>query len=322
MTRELLDETAVVRVLSELGLEPAGRPSALAGGVSNRVFRASTAAGDVVVKQSLERLKVADEWLAPRERIAAEAAAMELYHSLLPERTPRLLASCASDFLLVMTAAPGDWTDWKTRLRDGVVEPALARTIGEALATWVSQTAGRDLPAVDDPDRFRQLRIDPYFRTTAARRPELAERLEQVIADMAERRISLVHGDFSPKNILTDGHRFWVTDFEVAHVGDPSFDSAFLASHLVLKSVADPHSREALHAALRAFVTAYLAGVDTEWGDRHLGRLVGALLAARIDGRSRVDYLDDGQQQRVRRMAGAWLDDPDGFWNTIEEEPS
>jgi len=47
----------------------------------------------------------------------------------------------------------------------------------------------------------------------------------------------LVHGDYSPKNILVSDNGIFILDFEVAHWGNPVFDLAFLTNHLLLKSV-------------------------------------------------------------------------------------
>ena len=51
------------------------------------------------------------------------------------------------------------------------------------------------------------------------------------------RRVSLVHGDWSPKNILVlKVSNVLAIDFECIHFGDPSFDAAFLLNHLLLKT--------------------------------------------------------------------------------------
>ena len=75
---------------------------------------------------------------------------------------------------------------------------------------------------------FDQLRIDPYYRTTASRHPELRREFDDLIATSLEIRTSLVHGDYSPKNMLVRGENIFLIDFEVVHWGDPSFDAAFL----------------------------------------------------------------------------------------------
>ena len=43
---------------------------------------------------------------------------------------------------------------------------------------------------------------------------------------MGATRVCIVHGDYSPKNVLIGGG-LWVIDFEAVHFGDPAFDVAF-----------------------------------------------------------------------------------------------
>jgi aminoglycoside phosphotransferase (APT) family kinase protein len=204
----------------------------------------------------------------------------------------------------------------------GRVEIELAERIGSTLARYVVATRHTDLPAIDDPQRFRDLRVAPYFEAVAGRRPELAEQLYGVILEVTSRHDVLVHGDFSPKNILTDGQEFWITDFEVAHVGDAEFDTAFLASHLILKSIAFPPDAPLLRTALVEFVGGYLRGTGASPGSAHLGRVIAALLAARIDGRSTVEYLETHQRDEVRILAKQWLSEPIGFWSFLEGKHS
>src|SRR6185436_18208555 len=86
-----------------------------------------------------------------------------------------------------------------------------------------------------DQHCFDQLRLDPYYRFTASRHPDLRDAFEEAIA-LARRPLAMVHGDFSPKNLLVgnDGSVLLI-DFEVVHYGDPAFDAAFLLNHLLLK---------------------------------------------------------------------------------------
>ncbi len=154
---------------------------------------------------------------------------------------------------------------------------------------------------------FDELRIDPYYRTTAARDPEAREALEQLIEDSWKIQTSLVHGDYSPKNMLVRDDRIFLIDFEVVHWGDPAFDSAFLLNHLMLKAFHQPQFAELYFRAARRFWQALNAGLsDARTVDfesmtvRHLG----GLMLARMDGKSPVEYIrDEGVQSRVRRTA-------------------
>ena len=78
----------------------------------------------------------------------------------------------------------------------------------------------------------------------------------------------------------------------VAHWGDPSFDVAFLLTHLVLKGVRRPEDRPALRAAASAFLDAYMSEAGTVApADSDVVAELGCLLLARVDGKSPAEYL-------------------------------
>jgi aminoglycoside phosphotransferase (APT) family kinase protein len=105
----------------------------------------------------------------------------------------------------------------------GEVNVETAARIGELLAGIVRY--GWRRPACEavfgDQTVFDQLRLDPYYRSTALRHPDLAPHFERLLADSQSRRVSLVHGDWSPKNFLVWGDQVMAIDFEVIHYGDP-----------------------------------------------------------------------------------------------------
>ena len=103
---------------------------------------------------------------------------------------------------------------------------------------------------------FDELRIDPYYRTVASRRPELGAAIDGFITGMQASHLCLVHGDYSPKNVLVGGG-LWVIDFEVAHYGDPAFDVAFMLSHLLLKRLHQPWASAELGRCAEEFWGAY-----------------------------------------------------------------
>src|SRR6202000_958848 len=89
------------------------------------------------------------------------------------------------------------------------------------------------LAGADGAALFDSLRLDPYYRHVAARRPEHAAALGQLIADCTGYRPArLVHGDFTPKNVLTTAGPPVLLDWEVVHAGDPAFDLGMLSAHL------------------------------------------------------------------------------------------
>lgn len=320
---ELLTTSSVAPYLIDRGfrIPTAARVVELAGGVSNVVIAVETSDGDVVVKQSLARLNVPEEWLAPRERLESEAWALRLARQLRTTNTPEVLDLDVDRHVLTIERAPMDWSDWKTRLMTDHIEPATFRQVGEFLHAWHSQRIeGLELPAtVTDPSTFRALRTDPYLRSVARSHPEVRERLEDVATRLETDRSHLIHGDFSPKNVLVGAGGLWVIDFEVTTLGDPGFDVAFLLCHLVMKAVHLTTARERLWAGAREFQQAYHGPDDCDPAvTRWTLRLLGALLVARVKGQSRAEYLNDGDRARIWTLGEALLDGRVGTWDELE----
>lgn len=291
------------------------RPAVLAlgGGVSNIVLGVSDGDRRIVVKQSLERLRVTEDWRAPLGRVLTEAAALELAHGLTPEQVPGVLFVDAGQYVLALRGAPAEWRDWKSCLLAGQVDSRKGHQLGDTLATWHNATLGGALlpERFFDTEPFELLRVDPYYRTVARKSPELRPQLDDLIDQMRRRRACLVHGDFSPKNVLVDprGEGCWIIDFEVAHYGDPAFDLSFLLTHLLLKSLHRPANRDGYDLCAHTFVAAYTAAIapplapDMPYVMRH----VGGLLAARVLGKSPAEYLDDAQAQTAWALAHVLL---------------
>lgn len=314
---ELLDVDSVVPYLAARGLVRRRQHAvavALGGGVSNIVLSVTDGAGGVVVKQSLPRLRVRDEWCAPRERVLTEADALVLAGTLTPGSVPRVLDRDATRNIIVLERAPAGWTDWKSMLLAGVVDPPVAERLALVLASWHAGTS-----AVELPERFagtlafEQLRVSPYYRAVAARLPDVKTPVGAYIEAMARRRICLVHGDFSPKNVLVGNNgAMWVLDFEVAHLGDPAFDLAFLLCHLTLKALHVPAAADGLDECAKRFAASYENAVPgplrPTWS-YVLGH-VGCLLLARVDGKSPAEYLTEGERRAARTLGRQLLTGP------------
>src|SRR5207244_6183980 len=84
----------------------------------------------------------------------------------------------------------------------------------------------RDGVARDFADRsfFEALRLEPYYEYAATRVPEAAAFLTRLVEETRARQETLVHGDYSPKNVLVRDGRLVLLDHEGAHFGDPGFD--------------------------------------------------------------------------------------------------
>jgi aminoglycoside phosphotransferase (APT) family kinase protein len=314
-----LDVSNVCQYLSGRGLQPTAGAVAepLGGGVSNIVLAVGEGRGAMVVKQALARLRVADAWWAPRERALAEAQALDLAGQLTPGAVPRVLDRDPGRCALVVERAPGGWRDWKSQLLQGRADPKVAARLGALLARWHQATLhGEGLSERFYPQGpFEALRVEPYYRTVARRVPDMAAPVLRFAEEMLATRVCLVHGDFSPKNVLTGlGRDLWVIDFEVAHLGDPAFDVAFLLCHLMLKSLHRPELAVAYDRCALEFTSAYEAEVGEElaptW-EYVLGH-VGCLILARVDGKSPAEYLGLGERQKARQLGQLLVLEPPG----------
>jgi 5-methylthioribose kinase len=309
-----LSPDSLPEYLASRGLAPTGDVMVreLGGGVSNIVLLIEWAKAPDrrwVAKQSLGKLRVKDDWRSDRGRVFREAEAMQALHSLLGDSVPEVIHIDRENYLFIMTAAPIGSTVWKESLLLGDVSPAVAREAGRLLARMITAAAagGAVQQRFEDRAVFDQLRIDPYYRTIAMRNPGVAGELRELIANSWQIQTALVHGDYSPKNILVRGDHITLIDFEVVHWGDPAFDSGFLLTHLLLKSLHQPQFRQLYVEAAREFwkaLTTGLGAAASSGFERMTTRHLGALMLARIDGKSPVEYIqDDNTKDRVRRVA-------------------
>ncbi|MFB3922582.1 MAG: phosphotransferase family protein [Terriglobia bacterium] len=324
-----LDSRNVFPYLASRGL--AGEPDTveireLGGGVSNIVLLLEWPDRRWVVKQSLEKLRVQDDWRSERGRIYREAESIQALRPVLGEAAlPEVIHIDRENFLFVMTAAPAGSVSWKESLLAGQVDLTVARQAGTLLAKMISASqADPDLrKKFEDRTVFDQLRIDPYYRTTAKRHPDVRAAIVQLMANSWNVQTALVHGDYSPKNLLVRDGNIFLIDFEVIHWGDPSFDAAFLMNHLFLKALHRPEFASQYFAAVREFWKALAAGMP---GGASRGfealtiRHLGALMLARIDGKSPVEYIrDEAAKEKVRATAKQILRaQPQGLGDVIE----
>ena len=307
--------------------------STLGGGVSNIVICVTgdgVPGGALVVKQSLPQLRVAQEWRADRSRIHREWASIRYLAGILPPGSvPQVVDQDDGNFCYVMTAAPAGGVNWKEALLAGDIDTAVAGKVGRLLGEMHRATAIKDkdrdgaegdIPEVllpfADQRSFVQLRIDPYHRATAAAHPDLADAINSAADRMLGRPLALVHGDYSPKNVIVSGAgsaaAVMLLDFEVAHLGHPVFDLAFMLNHLTLKALHRPEVAAQYNRAAAAFWSEYAAAdtpaVLADGMEPDTVRQMGALLLARVDGKSPVEYITaEADKARVRSLARAIL---------------
>lgn len=282
----------------------------LGGGVSNRAVLTARPNGETwVVKQALAKLRVPTDWFSSPERIEREALGLRWLVKLAPPGTTvPLIFEDDENYILAMAAVPQPHNNWKSLLLAGQLDTDHVAQFGALLGAIHCNAAGDPVVARDFADRsfYDSLRLDPYYRYTATQVPEAASFIDALLAETWATQLTLVHGDYSPKNILVYQGRLILLDHEVVHYGDPAFDLGFGLTHLLSKAHHLPAQRAQFAAAARIFWQRYCGALGTPaWLPALESRAVRhtlACLLARVAGRSPLEYLDNAERARQRAV--------------------
>ena len=283
----------------------------LGGGVSSRVVLVERAGRPGwVIKQSLARLRVDVEWYSNPARIHREALGIRWLRDLAPPSSvPALVFEDHEQHLIAMEAVPQPHRNWKTALLAGALEMDHVRQFGHLLGTIHGRASERRMEvagAFDDRSVFESLRVEPYYRYTATRIRASAPFIDDLIASVRARRLTLVHGDYSPKNILLYEGRLVLLDHEVVHFGDPAFDLGFSLAHFLSKAHHLEAKRAEFTAATRTYWRAYRDSLgDPPWAgdlEEHAVRNTLGCLLARVAGRSPLEYLRCTERERQQQV--------------------
>lgn len=278
------------------------------GGVSGAAAIVKTDDGDVLVKQAYEHLKVAAEWKCDPKRIKVENDALIQYRKIVPDCVPAPISFDEENWIMIREAVPEDWKMWKADLMDGILNWEIARKSIDSLCKVHNATA------LDEEVRekfkearfFYELRISPYIEYLINVYPELREKADKLYHLLMTKQIALIHGDYSPKNILVKDNDICILDFEVAYFGNPCFDTAFFSNHFLLKAVKNRDISEKYIEMLAYMMDRYFD--NTKYADRReMERMtvqtLGFLFLARVDGKSPVEYLKREEDKQIVRKA-------------------
>ncbi len=283
------------------------------GGVSGIVALASDGEKNIIIKQALSKLKVKADWRCDPERIITEHRANEIYARLVPESVPATLFADSENKVIGRVGAPDGTAMWKAQLLEGLLDFRVARkAIGAMVA--IHNASSQDAAIRRDFDNnaiFYDLRIEPYIETVAKVHPDLHARSLPIVKRLMQEKLVLVHGDFSPKNILVQGEDIFILDYEVAHFGHPSFDLAFFFNHFMLKAVKNKQWADAYLAMMADMVGHYFERqtvMDSATLEKETAELAAFMLLARVDGKSPAEYIvDEADKDLLRRAARAVL---------------
>src|SRR4051812_40444262 len=178
----------------------------LSGGVSCSVWKVTLNENSWVIKQALEKLKVKSNWIADVERIHREHTVMDALRDLIPgDNVPKVLHTDYANHIYIMESAQEGARTWKELLMEGNFAVSIVRNTANILRK-IHLNSSRMSPAAikefRDQKYFIQLRIEPFHRFLMHQYPELSFPIQRLIEELTLEKTCLVHGDFSPKNIL------------------------------------------------------------------------------------------------------------------------
>ena len=236
---------------------------------------------------------MATDWFSDPSRVERESGGHAMAGGLAPRRSiPRLIFEDPGFHLLAMEAVPTPHENWKDVLLTGRIDLDRVRQFARLLGTIHRQAwhAVMKLPPFLPRGVFSsRCRLEPYYAFTATQTPAASAFL-QSLADQT-RRIgdTLVHGDYSPKNILLHGAEMVLLDDEVIHWGDPAFDLGFSMAHFLSKAHRLAGMRQALADACRRYWREYVQAIGpVEWLDGLERRAVRHTLACLLCGRRTI----------------------------------
>ncbi len=291
----------------------------LAGGVSNRTVFVQRANGDAwVLKQALGKLRVKADWFSDPIRIQKEALGIQWLARFTPPGTiPAFVFQDDAALIVAMAAVPQPHVNWKHMLLAGDVRFEHARQFGRILGgihRGGYQHRAETEPVFRDRQFFESLRLEPYYQYTAGQHSDAAEFYKALIADTRAHLHTIVHGDYSPKNILVRLEQLILLDHEVIHFGDPAFDLGFSLTHLLSKARHVADRGEAFLDAALVYWNTYLEALgDVPWrdalGPRAVRHTLGCLLG-RVDGRSPLEYLTEAERHYQRETVVRLMTSP------------
>lgn len=300
------DQDTFLKLLYRDGVvrSPDARLVPLSGGVSCDIYLVEDGGDKFVVKRALEKLRVKADWFADIGRNRTEWEYIRYVSKFLPAAMPRLRQCSATDNYFAMEYFDGKFSNWKQLLLAGKANVTDAGHAGNLLAQIHRHSTGdseaRQL--FDTTPTFFQLRIEAYLLAVAKKHPALRPQMEAEAARLERARECLVHGDFTPKNILVSSERMVLLDCEVAWYGEPAFDVASLLNHFFLKSLFHAPNDAGMRAMIERFWPEYQNVRPSPEIESRTGRLLLMLMLARVDGKSPVEYLDSPRQEFIREF--------------------
>ena len=285
-------------------------------GVSSDIWYVKTEKNrEFCIKRALAKLTVKEDWYAPISRNKFEAMYFQNCFEIAPGNFPKLLGYDNKNYILAMEwYSPNSYLVWKKKLLNKKVEKEDVRNVSNLLVKKHKKffNSKNFEKQFNNDVTFHSIRIEPYILFTSKKHPDFKNKFERVAESLVKNKKTLIHGDFSPKNILIKNNIPLILDAETACWGDPVFDLAFCNNHLLLKCLLPDGLGKKLLDLSFNFVKNYIDNISWEDKSFFIKRLLDItplLLLARVDGKSPIEYFKVKQQELTRQLGRHILKD-------------
>ena len=276
------------------------------GGVSSEVYKVKTSNKTYCVKRSLAKLLVKKEWFADKKRLKYEYYWLKHCKKIIPNNIPNIITfSEKKDYLVLEFFDQNKFTTLKHLLFKKKINLNLIKNISKNLFKIHNKSKNTSIKKKFSKNfkNFYDLRLDAYFNEVKRVHPNLKNHINKINRNYIKNSTTLVHGDFSPKNILTDNRSIKFIDAETCNFGDPVFDVVFFNNHLLIKSIIIPEKKNEFLECYKLFFNTYIKLLKGHEKFNFISRcidMIPIMLIARIDGKSPVEYVKEKKTKNIK----------------------
>ena len=280
------------------------------GGVSSEVYKVRTSKKSYCVKRSLAKLLVKKDWFVDTKRLKFEYFWLKHCKKIIPNSIPKIIKyDHKKKILIIEFFNDTKYFTLKSLLLSKKINIKLINKISRSLFKIHKKSRGSKIKNKykGNDKNFFDLRLDAYFNEVKRVHPKLIKKVNKIILDYRKNSSTLIHGDFSPKNILTNNKVIKFIDAETCNYGDPVFDLVFFTNHLLIKSIFIPSKKKLFLESYKNFFDTYIKLLDWENRKNFCQRcinMIPIMLIARVDGKSPVEYIKDkSTKNNIRKLS-------------------
>ncbi len=279
----------------------------LTGGVSSEVYHVKTIKNNYCIKRSLKRLLVKKKWIANTNRIKFEYLWLKHCQNILKRNIPNTYEfNNKKKYIVMEYLKTSQYKTLKQLYFNKIININTIRSISKHLYKIHSSSSNYKTKKTFEGNykNFYDLRLDPYFNEVGRVYPKYKGYIKKINENYIKHSNTLVHGDFSPKNILVGKNKIIYLDAECCNFGDPVFDLVFFTNHLLIKSIFFKDKSQEFIKLYISFYKEYLSNLSTKNFNSYIDRIIKMtpiMLLSRVDGKSPVEYINKVKIKNIIR---------------------